>query len=162
MQNSVINNFRNISVKIHISAGNFKCDCPDGFVGRQCEAPLLITCDNRPCHEGATCETGPNKTTGNNFTCICAKGMEGLLCDTPFCLRKHCEQGHCNTTGLEPYCQCQKGFEGKYCETDINECVLADGQSPCLNGGVCIDGIDRYDCNCTGTGKYIFFSIKVK
>ncbi|KAJ8920527.1 hypothetical protein NQ315_005396, partial [Exocentrus adspersus] len=133
--------------------GTFKCECPDNFVGKQCEAPLLITCENKPCGEGAaTCKTGPNEQTGNNFTCSCKEGMEGPLCDTAFCLRKHCEQGFCNTTGDVPYCQCNQGFEGKYCEVNIDECVSPTGGSPCQNGGVCKDGISRYDCDCNGTG----------
>ncbi|KAJ8972695.1 hypothetical protein NQ314_000062 [Rhamnusium bicolor] len=132
--------------------GMFKCDCPEDFVGKQCEAPLLITCENKPCREGATCETGPNEQTGNNFTCLCTEGMEGPLCDTPFCLRKHCDQGHCNTTGEVPYCEYQRGFEGKFCEVNIDECISPTGGSPCQNGGVCIDGIYSYDCNCTETG----------
>lgn len=84
------------------------------------------------------------------------EGMEGPLCDTPYCLKKHCENGYCNTTEQVPICQCQHGFEGKYCEINIDDCVLASGKSPCQNGGVCIDGISRYDCNCTGTGKLYF------
>lgn len=94
-----------------------------------------------------------DEITGNNFTCLCAEGMEGPLCDTPYCLKQHCENGYCNTTRDVPICQCQLGFEGKYCEININDCLLPAGGSPCKNGGVCIDGIARYDCNCTGTGN---------
>lgn len=52
-------------------------------------------------------------------------------------------------------CECSKGFTGKYCEENINDCVIGpDGKPPCLHEGRCIDGIDSYDCNCTGTGKF--------
>ncbi|XP_072395755.1 protein crumbs [Diabrotica undecimpunctata] len=132
--------------------GTFKCDCPEGFVGKQCEAPLLITCENKPCKEPASCVTGANETTGNNFTCICTEGMGGPLCDTPFCVTTHCDQGFCNDSLLVPFCECQRGFEGKYCEININECILPNGGSPCQNRGVCIDGINRYICNCENTG----------
>lgn len=90
--------------------------------------------------------------TGNNFTCSCSEGYVGPICDTAFCLREHCESGYCNTTGATPYCQCQRGFEGKFCEVNTDDCKLPSG-NPCQNGGTCIDGINRYDCNCTGTGK---------
>ncbi|XP_063909759.1 protein crumbs isoform X3 [Zophobas morio] len=133
--------------------GTFKCECPEGYAGKQCEAPILITCDNKPCKEGATCLTGPNETTGNNFTCFCTDGMEGPLCDTPFCLRQHCEHGSCNTTNEKPYCHCVRGYDGKFCERDIDDCDTPTG-NPCQNGGVCMDGINRYDCNCSGTGYY--------
>lgn len=93
-----------------------------------------------------------DEATGNNFTCFCTEGMEGSLCDTPFCKKKYCERGACNTTGQVPYCQCERGFEGKFCEINIDDCVSPAGGSPCQNGGVCIDGVNRYDCNCTGTG----------
>lgn len=41
--------------------GLFKCDCPEDFVGKQCEAVRLITCENQPCKEGATCQNGKSK-----------------------------------------------------------------------------------------------------
>lgn len=41
--------------------GAFKCKCPEEFVGKQCEAIRLITCDNLPCKEGATCENVRSK-----------------------------------------------------------------------------------------------------
>lgn len=50
-------------------------------------------------------------------------------------------------------CECSAGFEGKYCEDNINDCIPApDGTPPCLHKGRCIDDIDSYYCNCTGTG----------
>lgn len=36
--------------------GAFKCECTEDYVGKQCEALRLITCENQPCKEGATCE----------------------------------------------------------------------------------------------------------
>jgi protein crumbs len=92
--------------------------------------------------------------TGNNFTCFCTEGMEGPLCDTPFCLRRPCDNGSCNTTNEVPFCQCVRGFEGQFCEINTDDCVAPTGESPCQNGGICTDGVNRYDCNCTGTGRY--------
>ena len=40
------------------------------------------------------------------------------------------------------------GWSGNDCELNIDEC----GSNPCLNTGRCIDGINNYTCNCTGTG----------
>lgn len=91
--------------------------------------------------------------TGNNFTCICAPGMVGVLCDTPFCIHRPCQNGFCNTTGSVPVCECDRGFEGEFCEINVDDCKTASGGNPCQNGGQCIDGVNRYDCNCTGTGK---------
>ncbi len=34
---------------------------------------------------------------------------------------------------------------GRFCEVNINECF----PNPCRNGGVCIDGINSFKCNCT-------------
>lgn len=47
-----------------------------------------------------------------------------------------------------PVCNCLPGYVGMFCETELNECESA----PCLNGGQCIDFINEYRCNCTGTG----------
>ncbi|XP_017770186.1 PREDICTED: protein crumbs isoform X2 [Nicrophorus vespilloides] len=134
--------------------GMFVCECPEKFVGKQCEALRLITCENQPCKNGSTCQNGKNDMTQNNFTCHCAEGMVGDLCDTPYCLVKGqgCENGFCNMSSKVPICQCQLGFDGKYCEINVDDCVTATGDSPCLNGGVCVDGVNEYKCNCTGIG----------
>ena len=35
-------------------------------------------------------------------------------------------------------------FAGTRCQTNINEC----SSSPCLNGGICTDGVNKYTCAC--------------
>lgn len=39
----------------------YKCECPEDFVGLQCETLRLVTCDNKPCKFGAKCEDGKSK-----------------------------------------------------------------------------------------------------
>lgn len=45
-------------------------------------------------------------------------------------------------------CECLPGFTGLRCETNVNDCE----SQPCLNDGECVDEIDGYKCNCSGTG----------
>lgn len=132
----------------------YECICADGYVGHQCEAPRLFTCEDNPCRNGATCIDTINSKTGNNFTCNCAKGMVGAICDTPFCIEEPCKHGVCNITN-EPFCECERGYKGKLCEENIDDCISPTGDNPCQNGGICIDGVFSYTCNCTSTGKYI-------
>lgn len=40
------------------------------------------------------------------------------------------------------------GFVGVKCEVNLNECQT----NPCKNGGVCVDGVANYTCDCTHTG----------
>jgi Calcium-binding EGF domain len=39
-------------------------------------------------------------------------------------------------------CRCRSGFTGVTCSADVNECQT--GQSPCLNGGTCINTVGSY------------------
>lgn len=41
-------------------------------------------------------------------------------------------------------CYCYLGFFDKNCFININECSFVI----CYNGGICIDGINSYICNC--------------
>jgi len=56
--------------------------------------------------------------------------------------------GECNNTAGSYMCLCVAGYMGRTCEVDIDEC----GEEPCLHGGLCIDLINTFTCNCTGTG----------
>ena len=66
--------------------------------------------------------------------------------DSP-CLHKPCEHGVCveSAGSAQGYqCFCEDGYTGYNCETDWDECW----NSPCLNGGTCLDGIAHYNCTC--------------
>lgn len=41
-------------------------------------------------------------------------------------------------------CYCIDGYTGVHCQTNWDECW----SSPCLNGGVCLDGVADYNCSC--------------
>lgn len=73
--------------------GLFRCECPDQFTGELCESFRLITCENEPCKNGATCVDVLNPQTGDNFTCNCVPGYDGPICDTPYCISKKCQNG---------------------------------------------------------------------
>jgi hypothetical protein len=58
----------------------------------------------------------------------------------------------CNTTGTDTcdnnlasrVCNCLPGYEGDTCTGNIDEC----NPNPCVNGGVCEDLINAYECTC--------------
>jgi len=66
-------------------------------------------------------------------------GQEGWEPDP--CADIVCEE---NGTCVEGLCECDAGYEGDSCETNIDDC----DPDPCLNGGICTDGVDSYSCEC--------------
>ncbi|XP_077865931.1 uncharacterized protein LOC100375718 [Saccoglossus kowalevskii] len=90
----------------------------------------------------------------NATLCLCPTGYGGTLCEISevnYCATRPClNDGICyNNTYHDGYvCICQAGFAGGQCEIDIYECY----SDPCQNGGVCLDGVFSYTCDCTDTG----------
>ncbi len=41
-------------------------------------------------------------------------------------------------------CQCLAGYSGLNCEVNVDECA----SGPCLNAGLCVDGVNNYTCRC--------------
>ncbi|KAK0172673.1 hypothetical protein PV328_005963 [Microctonus aethiopoides] len=133
--------------------GAFRCECPDQFTGQFCEEFRLITCKDHPCTNGSTCSDIVNPRTGDNFTCTCMAGYEGVRCDVPYCIANKCQNGgRCDFLYQAPQCTCPIGFIGSYCEINNDDCITPEGKSPCKNEGKCIDEINNFKCNCTGTG----------
>ncbi|KAI9555102.1 hypothetical protein GHT06_017617 [Daphnia sinensis] len=69
-----------------------------------------------------------------------------LLNDVLACQSDPCFHGLCidHLNNSSYSCFCEDGYTGYQCQTDWNECW----NSPCKNGGTCVDGIGRYHCLC--------------
>ena len=92
-------------------------------------------CDGIDCGEHGSCQHG---------VCICTDYYTGEFCDVPGpCVGIECGE---NETCVEGLCECVAGYEGDNCETNIDDC----NPNPCLNGGTCTDGVNRYTCACIG------------
>jgi hypothetical protein len=139
------------------SPGGFSCsNCPSGYSGsglsgcsdvNECSSnnggcDTLTTCTNTT--GGRTCSNCPSGYTGNGATgCSdvneCSSNNGG--CDA----LTTCT----NTTGSRSCGPCPNGYSGTGTTgcTNINDCA----GSPCKNGGTCVDGINAYTCNCTGS-----------
>ena len=44
-------------------------------------------------------------------------------------------------------CSCAAGWEGLTCADNVDECA----SRPCQNAGVCVDGVDHWECECAPT-----------
>ena len=133
---------------------SYSCECPRQFTGTNCDIVIIPNdlCEQTPspCAENATCTSGRE-----NFTCTCDFEHAGFDCsvnisdliDLSPCYSNPCmHNGVCSSSpdGLSYVCTCSDGFTGSNCEINIDECV----NSSCQNGGVCLDGIGGYMCNC--------------
>jgi hypothetical protein len=98
--------------------------CPAGWSGVTCQTDV-DECSSQPCANGATCVDAINY-----FTCSCVAGFSGsnwyVLCRLSVALKSQ--------TAVCSLCS----------QTEINECQ----SQPCLNGGTCVDQINRFDCQC--------------
>ncbi|CAH1256424.1 NOTCH2 [Branchiostoma lanceolatum] len=109
----------------------------------------VYVCNNSPCQNGATCQSGTN-----SLTCRCTPGYTGAFCETDSddCISAPCQNGATCQDGVNSFtCQCTPGYAGTLCETDIDECNSAS----CQNDATCQDGLNSFTCQCasgyTGT-----------
>lgn len=123
------------------------CECSKYFYGDNCEHSVQPV---DYCTEGV-CELG-NCTSGQTLhTCSCFNGYGGTNCDSPIADSSPCDGnpcrygGTCSGSDNNTYsCECPTGFGGQDCQEEVNECE----ESPCVNGGQCIDGFGSYLCTC--------------
>ncbi|XP_069371182.1 protein jagged-2b isoform X1 [Paralichthys olivaceus] len=156
----------------HAVLDGFVCECPPEFAGQLCEIPSWSpsdACDPNPCKNEAQCHS-----IYQDFYCACPEDYEGKTCER---LKENCKtvpcqaidsctvavatndsagvrhissnvcgpRGRClSQPGGNFTCACDPGFSGMYCHENINDCI----DSPCGNGGTCIDGVNSFQCFC--------------
>ncbi|XP_078242774.1 protein eyes shut homolog [Pogona vitticeps] len=113
------------------SIGHFKCICPVGFEGQQCEVDIdACLLHNITCSPGAQCVDKPYELA---YMCgrACQENAE-LCANGGRCFHDEDNQGY--------QCVCPPGWTGPDCLENINDCE----ESWCNNGGTCEDGINGY------------------
>ena len=111
------------------SSDQYRCDCDQGYTGRNCDQQINY-CDHfkKNCQNGATCHS--------DFSSFVSIKTESKI------------EPNISVRLQSATCVCKPGFFGELCENDIDDCA----SGPCKNDGKCTDKVDDYLCDCTGTG----------
>uniref|UniRef100_A0A8D0U111 Delta-like protein n=1 Tax=Sus scrofa TaxID=9823 RepID=A0A8D0U111_PIG len=154
---------------INAEPDQYRCVCPDGYSGRNCER-AEHACASNPCANGGSCHEVPS-----GFECHCPAGWSGPTCALGECPLQ-CVWGApagggwtaCwgwGWSGRVPACGCGPSGRGRVTERPrcvpsflhrlpasqgptappyIDECA----SSPCAAGGTCVDQVDGFECIC--------------
>ncbi|XP_049927043.1 slit homolog 1a isoform X3 [Epinephelus moara] len=125
----------------------YRCSCPPGFKGKNCEK-ALDACVCNPCLNGGTCQA--NEDEEGDYSCTCPLGFEGPTCQTNIddCEDNDCENGATCIDGVNNYtCFCPPYYTGEMCEE--MEDVCAPGRSPCQHQSTCLITSTGPKCVCS-------------
>uniref|UniRef100_A0A8C2R768 Slit guidance ligand 2 n=1 Tax=Capra hircus TaxID=9925 RepID=A0A8C2R768_CAPHI len=125
----------------------YRCTCPYGFKGQDCDVPIHA-CISNPCKHGGTCHLKEGEKDG--FWCICADGFEGENCEINVddCEDNDCENNSTCVDGINNYtCLCPPEYTGELCEEKLDFC--AHDLNPCQHDSKCILTPKGYKCDCT-------------
>ncbi|KAM9847514.1 protein eyes shut homolog [Aulostomus maculatus] len=170
--NSCLNGATCITTSQPASPPQYRCICPLGFTGTECETEIS-ECDSSPCQHNGTCSA-----LAGGYECQCSTGFLGKRCevdidacalpnntcppktqclDLPEGLEYACRLpcpgnlqpcangGRCVLNSANSYtCICAPGWSGQTCRVNVNDCV----HHWCQNGATCVDETDGYSCLC--------------
>ncbi|XP_010795647.1 LOW QUALITY PROTEIN: slit homolog 2 protein-like [Notothenia coriiceps] len=125
----------------------YRCNCPFGFKGQNCEEPIHA-CISNPCHNGGTCHLKEGEES--NFWCVCPEGFEGDACEINIddCEDNDCENNSTCVDGINNYtCMCSAEYTGELCEKKLGFC--ASDLNPCQHDSVHLTPQGYSECECT-------------
>ncbi|KAM6916623.1 slit homolog 1a isoform 2-T2 [Xenentodon cancila] len=125
----------------------YRCNCPPGFKGKNCET-ALNACISNPCSNGGTCRV--SQVDEGDYSCTCPLGFEGPTCQINIddCEDNDCENGATCIDGINNYtCFCPPYYTGEMCE-EIED-VCAPGRSPCQYQSTCLITSSGPKCVCS-------------
>ncbi|XP_069826757.1 slit homolog 3 protein [Dendropsophus ebraccatus] len=125
----------------------YRCTCPYGFKGRDCDIPIN-GCIQNPCQNGGTCHTSDANKDG--FSCSCPLGFEGDKCEInpDDCEDNDCENNATCIDGINNYaCLCPPNYTGELCDEVIDQCI--SDQNLCQHDSKCISTDKGYRCECS-------------
>uniref|UniRef100_A0A9J8AHW5 Slit homolog 1b (Drosophila) n=1 Tax=Cyprinus carpio carpio TaxID=630221 RepID=A0A9J8AHW5_CYPCA len=122
----------------------YKCSCPQGYKGRNCELSVSA-CEGDPCVNGGSCYSDE---ASRGFSCWCPVGFAGQFCevDVDDCVENSCENGTICVDGVGNY-SCLMCVTGQKCE-EYEEDLCYPGQNPCQRGSTCIPTVTGPKCIC--------------
>ncbi|XP_027697489.1 slit homolog 3 protein [Vombatus ursinus] len=124
----------------------YRCSCPYGYKGRDCNMPIN-TCIQNPCQHGGTCHL--SETNRNGFSCSCPLGFEGERCEInpDDCEDNDCENNATCVDGINNYvCVCPPNYTGELCDEVIDHCI--PGINLCQHEAKCISLDKGFRCEC--------------
>ncbi|XP_072262975.1 slit homolog 2 protein [Pyxicephalus adspersus] len=125
----------------------YRCTCPYGFKGQDCDVPIH-SCISNPCKHGGTCHLKEGDKDG--YWCSCADGFEGDNCEVNIddCEDNDCENNSTCVDGINNYtCLCPPEYTGELCEEKLDFC--SQEVNPCQHDSKCILTQKGYKCDCT-------------
>uniref|UniRef100_H2L3S9 Slit homolog 3 (Drosophila) n=1 Tax=Oryzias latipes TaxID=8090 RepID=H2L3S9_ORYLA len=128
------------------AAGSYRCNCPYGFKGQDCEIPINA-CVSFPCLNGGTCHIQPGHK--EEFSCVCPAGFEGQRCEMnpDDCEDNDCENNSTCVDGVNNYtCVCPPNYTGDLCDEVVDPCL--SGFHSCQHDSKCIPVGRSYRCEC--------------
>ncbi|WAR30635.1 LOW QUALITY PROTEIN: FBP1-like protein [Mya arenaria] len=107
----------------------YTCNCDiTGYHGDICDVDVNECVNTNACEHDGVCVN-----TQGNYTCDCTQ--------TGF-------KGQCENFAGSFKCLCQAGWTGQTCGQLVDNCM----KSPCKHGGICVNTLSGFICDCLGTG----------